>query len=264
MVDAHASLRLLSQSAIYLLIAGSYSPFFLVNLQHLQLGIYLFLAIWALALTGIALATRCGVRKSETIYASDQADREWNGGRAVVFALMGWLALVPRQLVAICLDERGWQLLLAGGIFFGCGVGLYLIGRAQQVTRHRTVLSFWYILVLVACALHWFAIYNFVEPPSEVCVKAAVDGGLQLREGGGSGGGGKGGGGGRDEEALLLSTLTQAIEKAVSGGSDVKTLKDFVIEFGEKGRDAIVSSLKEVLLLIEGGSDRFNESMIVE
>jgi hemolysin III len=191
MVDAHASLRLLSQSAIYLLIAGSYSPFFLVNLQHVQLGIYLFLAIWALALTGIALATSCGVRKGETIYT--YTDRDWSGDRAVVFALMGWLALVPRQLVATCLDERGWKLLLVGGIFFGCGVGLYLIGRAQQVTRHRTVLSFWYILVLLACVIHWFAIYFFVEPPSEGCIKAAVDGGLQLREGKGGGGGGGGG-----------------------------------------------------------------------
>jgi len=277
MVDSHFSFQLLSQSAIYLLIAGSYSPFFLVNLEHVQLGVWLFLTIWALAFSGIALATSCGGRKrgdsssssssssSLLLLSSNSAssDREWSGARAVVFALMGWLALVPRQLLPGCLDERGWQLLLVGCIFFACGVCLYLVGRAQQATRHRTMISFWYVLVVGACIIHYFAIYFFVQGPSKSCMKAAVDGGLQLREGGGGTGGGGGGAGGEEEEAILLS-ITQVIEKAVSSGSDGKafsSLKELFVQFEEKGRETILNALREALLMVEGGKGGGGENV---
>jgi hemolysin III len=266
MVDSHFSFQLLSQSAIYLLIAGSYSPFFLVNLEHVQIGGWLFLTIWALALSGIALTSSCGRRKGESLSnasssSSATSDREWSGARAVIFALMGWLALVPRQLLPVCLDERGWQLLLIGGVLFICGVGLYVVGRAQQVTRHRTMISFWYVLVVLACIIHYFAIYFFVEGPNTACMRAAVDGGMQLQRRDGVVGisnskssanfglqeGDQGG------EALLLS-ITHALEKAVYAKSDsnaFSALKEIVFEFGEKGRDAIANALREALVMVE-------------
>jgi hypothetical protein len=89
-------------------------------------------------------------------------------------------------------------------------------------------------------------------------MKAAVDGGLQLREGAGGGGGGGG-----EEEAILLS-ITQVIEKAVSSGSDGKaysSLKELFVQFEEKGRETILNALREALLMVEGGKGGGGENV---
>ena len=89
--------------AIYLLIAGTYTPFSLVVLGH-ETRWWLFGAVWGLALTGIATDTLRGA----------------GGGilSVVIYLIMGWLILLVLDPIVAALPPLGFRLLLAGGLFY--------------------------------------------------------------------------------------------------------------------------------------------------
>ena len=95
--------QVLDHQAIYLLIAGTYTPFTLIALKG-ALGWWMFVAIWGLALFGIVLDAlpRKGPRVAPII----------------IYLVMGWLCLFALESIIAALPPDGFRWLLAGGIFY--------------------------------------------------------------------------------------------------------------------------------------------------
>ncbi len=134
-------LRRLDHCAIYLLIAGTYTPFALVSL-HGTFGWVLFGAVWGLALLGMGreLLVRRGSRLlSVTLYLC-----------------LGWLAAVVIGPLARVVPDTGLLLLVLGGVAYSVGVVFYLWRRLPY---HHAV---WHGFVLAGSALHFFAVLFYV------------------------------------------------------------------------------------------------------
>ncbi|USD65323.1 hemolysin III family protein [Vibrio sp. SCSIO 43136] len=136
-------LKTLDHCAIYLLIAGSYTPFLLVSLRT-PLAIGLMIVIWSIALVGILL-------KIAFVYRFKRLS-------LVSYLAMGWLSLIVIYQLALHLDIGGLTLLAVGGIVYSLGVIFYVNKRIPY--NH----AIWHGFVLAGCACHFFAIYWFVTP----------------------------------------------------------------------------------------------------
>ena len=102
---AKRALKTFDHCAIYLLIAGSYTPFLLVSLRT-PLAIGLMIVIWTIALVGI-------IMKLAFVYRFKKLS-------LVTYLLMGWLSLVVIYQLALNLDVGGLTLLAAGGVIYSC------------------------------------------------------------------------------------------------------------------------------------------------
>lgn len=134
--------RKLDHYAIYLLIAGTYTPFTLVTLQ----GAWrwsLFGVIWGMAVLGIVVdSLPCGKRRILPV---------------VIYLAMGWLVLVAREPLLNALPAAGFAWLLAGGIFYTVGIVFYALDRW---IKHGH--GIWHLFVLAGSACHYFAILFYV------------------------------------------------------------------------------------------------------
>lgn len=139
---AKAALQKLDHSAIYLLIAGSYTPFTLVSLRG-ALGWTIFGIVWGLAALGIAidLLRRDGKRIIPVI----------------IYVLMGWLAVVGFRPLLLSLSTAGFLWLLAGGICYTGGIAFYLLEG-----RLRHAHGIWHLFVLAGSACQYVAIAVYV------------------------------------------------------------------------------------------------------
>lgn len=129
--------------AIYLLIAGTYTPFLLVNLRG-PWGWALFAAIWSLALGGIALKIIWPHRLGML--------------RVGVYLLMGWMIVLAAGELDARLNTPGLALLVAGGITYTLGVVFYAI---RAIPFHHAI---WHLFVLGGSVCHYFAVYTAVLP----------------------------------------------------------------------------------------------------
>jgi len=132
----------LDHIAIYLLIAGSYTPLTLVTL-HGAWGWTLFGIIWALAIVGIVV---------------DSLHRE--GARniqMVIYLLMGWLIVVAMYPLTRALPNGGLGLLVLGGVFYTGGIVFYVIDD-----RMKHAHGIWHLFVLVGSASHYLAMLFYV------------------------------------------------------------------------------------------------------
>ena len=136
-------LRTLDHSSIYLLIAGTYTPFTLVSLRGV-LGWTLFGIVWISALTGISLST---------IFKDEYPNIE-----TAAYLLMGWLSLIVLIKLYFALGVIGFLLLLLGGVIYTSGVYFYKRERLQY--NH----AIWHTFVLGGSVLHYLTIYLFVTP----------------------------------------------------------------------------------------------------
>lgn len=136
--------KLLDHCAIYALIAGTYTPFLLVNLRG-PLGWVLFAVIWGLALGGIALKLAWPQRFGVL--------------RVVIYLVMGWLIVVASGEMGEHLSTTSIALLVAGGITYTVGVIFYAVRR---IPFHHAI---WHLFVLGGSAFHYFAIYTAVLSP---------------------------------------------------------------------------------------------------
>ena len=140
---ARRALRRFDHIAIYLLIAGTYTPFTLLAL-HGGWRWGLFAAIWTLAAVGIALEyTALGQRR-------------WLA--ALVYVGMGWIGLLAYGPLHAALASGGLALVLAGGVAYTLGVPFYLWRRLPY---HHTV---WHLFVLAGSTLHFLAVLLYVLP----------------------------------------------------------------------------------------------------
>jgi hemolysin III len=136
-------LKLLDHCAIYLLIAGTYTPFLLVAMRS-SAGWWLFAAIWILATAGI-------IKK---IWVRHRFPRF----SLVTYLVMGWLCLLagPQLLASISTDGMVW--LAGGGIAYTVGTVFYM--RKNMVYHH----AIWHVFVLIGAACHLMAVAFYVLP----------------------------------------------------------------------------------------------------
>lgn len=138
-------LKLLDHSAIYLLIAGTYTPFLLVSIGGL-LGWITFAVIMSIAIFGVSF--KCIARTRFPKIA------------LTTYLVMGWLALAIIYPLYQTLPSAGLWLLLAGGLCFSIGVFFYLAKRRKY--SH----FIWHLFVIAGAYCHFLAIYNQVIPLS--------------------------------------------------------------------------------------------------
>ena len=145
--SAHGStkpiLRNLDHCAIYLLIAGTYSPFTLGTLRG-HWGWPLFGAIWTLASIGIVQELQ---RPQRSRFLS-----------LAIYLLMGWLAVLAIVPLISLLTLKGFAWLLAGGLLYTGGIFFYVAGKKGFSHGH----SVWHLFVLGGSACHYFAVLLFV------------------------------------------------------------------------------------------------------
>ena len=135
-------LRKLDHCSIYLLIAGTYTPFTLVTLRGAW-GWSLFGAIWGLAALGIAQEAWLG--KGARIFS------------LVIYVLMGWLSMIAVQPLIAALTPAGFVWLAAGGLFYTGGIIFYAL---DATLRHGH--GIWHLFVLAGSASHYLAILLYV------------------------------------------------------------------------------------------------------
>ncbi len=138
-------LRKFDHAAIFLLIAGTYTPFLLVSLRG-PWGWSLFGIIWSLAVAGIVL-------------------KFWFAGRftivsTLLYLAMGWLVVVATRpmLAAVAPAQLGF--LLAGGLCYTGGTVFYLW---RSLPYHHAV---WHLFVLGGSVCHYFAVYGTLVRPA--------------------------------------------------------------------------------------------------
>jgi hemolysin III len=134
--------RKLDHVAIYLLIAGTYTPFALVTL-HGAWGWTLFGAIWSLAVVGIV--QELWIAKGARVLS------------LVIYVVMGWLALVALVPLFRALDWHGLAWVVGGGVVYTGGIVFYLFDE-----RFRHWHGIWHLFVLAGSATHFTAIVMFV------------------------------------------------------------------------------------------------------
>jgi hemolysin III len=137
--------RSFDHAAIFLLIAGSYTPFTLVTLRG-PWGWTLFGLIWAIAIGGILLTVRVAS-------ASKLAT-------ALVYLPMGWLVVIAVKPLLAALPLSGFVWLALGGLAYTLGVVFYVW---RSLPYHHAV---WHAFVLAGSIFHFFAMLFYVLPRS--------------------------------------------------------------------------------------------------
>ena len=137
-----AILQKLDHNAIYLLIAGSYTPITLVTLRG-PWGWTLFGLIWSLALVGVVQELLLGHRTRRP--------------SLVLYVLMGWLVVIAIQPLARAMPTAGLLWLLAGGLVYSLGIYFYIHGE-----RVRHFHGVWHLFVLGGSVCHFLCILLYV------------------------------------------------------------------------------------------------------
>jgi hemolysin III len=135
-------LRAVDHQSIYLLIAGSYTPFCLVTLRG-PWGWSLFGAVWGLAVLG-------GLQEL----------RRSSGARMLslaIYVVMGWGALAAVVPLTDALGWTGFAWVAAGGLFYTLGIVFYLLD-----TRLTHAHGIWHLFVMAGSGTHYFAILRYV------------------------------------------------------------------------------------------------------
>lgn len=140
---AKRALKTFNHCAIFLLIAGTYTPFLLISLRT-PLAITLMVIIWLLALMGIAA-------KIVFVYRFKKLS-------LITYLTMGWLSLIVIYQLAMALSTGGLVLLALGGLIYSIGVVFYVNKRIPY--NH----AIWHLFVLGGSICHFCAIYFYVKP----------------------------------------------------------------------------------------------------
>jgi len=138
------ALKIVDHCAIYLLIAGTYTPFLLVNLRGAW-GWSLFGVVWGMALVGIVLK----------FWFVDH----FQILSTTVYLLMGWLAVVAVRPILLLVPATGLVWLAAGGLLYTAGVVFF---AWKRIPYNHVI---WHVFVLGGSTCHYFAVlYSVVLP----------------------------------------------------------------------------------------------------
>jgi hemolysin III len=135
--------QVLDHSAIYLLIAGTYTPFTLVSL-HGRLGWWVFAVEWTLAVAGVIF--KCF------------AVGRFAVASAVVYLIQGWVGVFAARILAQSIGWHGVLWLGAGGLAYTLGIVFFALDR------RRYFHAAWHLFVLAGSVAHYFAILFYVVP----------------------------------------------------------------------------------------------------
>ncbi|GAB2890277.1 hemolysin III family protein [Microbulbifer echini] len=142
-IGAKEILRTLDHTSIFLLIAGTYTPFTLVTLRG-PWGWWLFGIIWGLALLGLVIQFT-PLKKIRALSIT-------------LSALMGWVVIAAIKPLANSLETGGLWLLVLGGLCYTGGIAFYLW---RSLRFHHAI---WHLFVLAGGILHFFAVLFYVIP----------------------------------------------------------------------------------------------------
>lgn len=131
-------LSLIDHCAIYLLIAGTYTPFLLGSLRSTTSWV-LFGVIWGLALTGIVLKL--------LVY------KKFHAFHVINYLAMGWIGLLIAPDLMAQISGNAFSLVVAGGIVYTVGVLFYVLERIPFCH------SIWHLFVLGGCTCHFIAVF---------------------------------------------------------------------------------------------------------
>jgi hemolysin III len=134
--------RLFDHSAVYLLIAGTYTPFTLVNLRG-GWGWTLFGVVWVLTLAGITFKYVA----LDRFHAS-----------TVLYVLMGWLVVLGIKPVLTFVTLHGFLWLLGGGLFYTVGVFFF---ASKRIPYSHAI---WHVFALCGSICHYWAVFFYVLP----------------------------------------------------------------------------------------------------
>jgi hemolysin III len=135
--------RSLDQSAIYLLIAGTYTPFTLVNLRG-GWGWTIFGIVWGFALLGVVL--EAVARERVRVFS------------VALYVALGWVAAIAVKPLLENVETGGVVLIVAGGLAYTGGLVFYAWKRLPY--NH----ALWHVSVMVGSILHFFAVLFYVIP----------------------------------------------------------------------------------------------------
>ena len=138
--------QVLDHVSIYLLIAGTYTPFMLVSMRagsgHLILAL-----VWALAVLGIL---------SELVLSG----RVVKASQLIIYLCMGWACALDLTILRAVLPPTGFGWLIAGGIAYTTGIVFYLLDKAKWLDHAHGI---WHLFVLVGSACHFVAIIGYLR-----------------------------------------------------------------------------------------------------
>ncbi len=140
---AKEALQVFDHAAIFLLIAGTYTPFTLVTLRG-PWGWSIFGVVWGLAVAGIVLEIAFPNR--------------WPALSLALYVAMGWVVVVAVKPLLAVLPTGGLVLLVLGGLAYTAGIVFYAWRRLPY--GH----AIWHVFVLVGTILHFFAVLFYVVP----------------------------------------------------------------------------------------------------
>lgn len=136
--------RIFDHSTVFLLIAGTYTPFMLIALGGKGRGLVIFIVVWAVAIIGIIL-NAISLKKFAKL-------------SLVLYIVMGWSIIFAIGDVIAALPPTGVLLLFLGGVSYTGGVAFYC---AKKI---RYMHSIWHLFVLLGSVLHYFCITLYVLP----------------------------------------------------------------------------------------------------
>lgn len=137
----------MDHAAIYVLIAGTYTPFALINLRG-PWGWTLLGVAWGIAILGVVLELALEQRK------------KWLS--LSLYLGLGWMAVIAIQPMLSNVDTGGLLLLLAGGLAYSLGVFFYVW---KSLKYHHAI---WHMFVLAGSVLHFFSIFYYVLPHPDI------------------------------------------------------------------------------------------------
>lgn len=135
---AKPGLKKFDHIAIYYLIAGTYTPFLLMNMRTM-LGWTLFAIVWALAFLGTYLK----------IHKGGAGTKIWSIG---LYVGMGWLIAVASKQLAAAIPTISLFFLILGGLFYTLGIFFY-VWKSRPYTH-----AIWHFFVLMGTVMHFFAV----------------------------------------------------------------------------------------------------------
>lgn len=137
--------QILDHCSIFLLIAGSYTPFALCTIREVDVttGWTIFGVIWGLAILGIILNS-IDIKKFKVF-------------SMICYLLMGWCIIIKANLLPEALGMNGLVLLVSGGVAYTVGAVLYGLGK-----KHKWMHSIFHLFILLGSLLQFFCILLYV------------------------------------------------------------------------------------------------------
>ena len=137
--------RIFDHSAIYLLIAGTYTPFILISLRNTTVGWTMFGVVWAIAIIGIVIKT-VSVGKYDVFTVA-------------AYLVMGWISVLGYKQMLVTVPPEGILFLVLGGVIYMAGIVFF----AWETLPYNHAI--WHLFVLGGSVCHFIAVMNLVAVP---------------------------------------------------------------------------------------------------